>query len=1063
MSPTDAGPPGARLNLSALAVRERSVTLFLILVTAVAGLVAFLQLGRAEDPAFTVRVMVVSALWPGASAQQMQDLVADPLEKRIGEVELFYRLETTARPGRVDMLVEFQDYAPSEQIPDLFYQVRKRMSDAAASLPAGVLGPFVNDDFSDVYFALYALTAPDLPNRLLVREAERIRDRLARVEGVQKARILGERPQRFFVELDQARLATLGVSPADVREALDAQNRLAPAGLVETDGPRLYLRPDAELLELEDIRHVPVRVGEHLLTLGEIAEVSRGYEDPPEFLIRAGGEDAILLGVVMQRGENGLALGERLVALQDELEASLPLGVGFSQLTNQADAITHAVDLFQIKFLAAVAVVMLVSFVAIGWRAGLVVGIAIPLTLGLTFLLMLIRGINLDRVSLGALIISLGLLVDDAIIAIEMMLVKMEAGWDRLRAAAHAWTVTAAPMLSGTLVTVIGFVPIGFARSGVGEYAGNIFWVLAFALLASWVVAVTFTPYLGTLLLQAPQRRGGHASESAYATPLYRRLRGLIRGCVRYKIWVVAATFGLLVLSIVGLAGSVQKQFFPTSDRPEVLIDIRLPEGSAIRATAAVVERVEAILAEAPGVRSSAAYLGAGAPRFFLALNPEFPNPAFAKLIVVAEGAAERDALIARLQSHVETGAFPEARVRVHKLLYGPPVIWPVTFRVVGPDPLVLRRIADQVRDVVAANPNTVDPHLDWGERVPVVRFALDPERLRLIGLTPRELAGQLEYQLSGLPATEIREDIRNVQLILRGLAEEVPASAEGSGAEAGLGGAAITPTSLAGINLKTLDGRTIPLEQAGELMIAFEDPVLKRYNREPFIAVQSEVQGAQPPNVTEAIWSELQGLIVELPPGYRIDIGGAVEQSGKADASIQRVQPIMLVLMLIVIMLQMRSFSGTLMIVATAPLGVIGATLALLIADRPFGFVALLGLIGLAGILMRNTLILAKQIEDNLHQGLERSAAVVEATVQRARPVVLTAAAAVLAFIPLTTDTFWGPLAFVLIGGVLVGTLITLLFLPALYALWFRVRLSSADSPSDQRAVQTSAGSGLP
>ncbi|EGV17808.1 efflux RND transporter permease subunit [Thiocapsa marina] len=1065
MSRSDAGPPGAPLNLSALAVRERSVTLFLILVTAVAGLVAFLQLGRAEDPAFTVRVMVVSALWPGASAQQMQDLVADPLEKRIGEVELFYRLETTARPGRVDMLVEFQDYAPSEQIPDLFYQVRKRMSDAAGSLPAGVLGPFVNDDFSDVYFALYALTAPDLPNRLLVREAERIRDRLARVEGVQKARILGERPQRFFVELDQARLATLGVSPADVREALDAQNRLAPAGLVETDGPRLYLRPDAELRELEDIRHVPLRIGGHLLTLGEIAEVSRGYEDPPEFLIRAGGEDAVLLGVVMQRGENGLSLGERLSALQDELEVSLPLGVGFTQLTNQADAITHAVDLFQIKFLVAVAVVMLVSFVAIGWRAGLVVGIAIPLTLGLTFLLMLIRGINLDRVSLGALIISLGLLVDDAIIAIEMMLVKMEAGWDRLRAAAHAWTVTAAPMLSGTLVTVIGFVPIGFARSGVGEYAGNIFWVLAFALLASWVVAVTFTPYLGTVILKAPPTEGTHGSESAYATPLYGRLRGLIRGCVRYKIWVVAATFGLLVLSIVGLAGSVQKQFFPSSDRPEVLIDIRLPEGSAIRATAAVVERVEAILAEAPGVRSSAAYLGAGAPRFFLALNPEFPNPAFAKLIVVAEGAAERDALIAQLQSHIEAGEFPEARVRVHKLLYGPPVIWPVTFRVVGPDPLVLRGIAEQVRDVVAANPNSVDPHLDWSERVPVVRLALDPERLRLIGLTPRELAGQLEYQLSGLPATEIREDIRNVQLILRGVSQNGPASAED--AEAGFGaggsGAAITPTSLAGINLKTLDGQTIPLEQAGELMIAFEDPVLKRYNREPFIAVQSEVQGAQPPNVTQAIWSELQGLIAELPPGYRIDIGGAVEQSGKADASIQRVQPIMLVLMLIVIMVQMRSFSGTLMVVATAPLGVIGATLALLIADRPFGFVALLGLIGLAGILMRNTLILAKQIEDNLHQGLERSAAVVEATVQRARPVVLTAAAAVFAFIPLTTDTFWGPLAFVLIGGVLVGTLITLLFLPALYALWFRVRLSSADSPSDQRAVQTSAGSGLP
>jgi multidrug efflux pump subunit AcrB len=1035
MSPPESRPPTAPLNLSALAVRERSVTLFFILVTAIAGLVAFLQLGRAEDPAFTVRVMVVSALWPGASAQQMQDLVADPLEKRIQEVESFYKIETTARPGRVDMLVEFQDYTPSEEIPDRFYQVRKRMLDATASLPAGVRGPFVNDDFSDVYFALYALAAPDLPQRLLVREAERVRDRLTRVEGVQKVRILGERPQRFFVELDQARLAGLGLTPETVREALDAQNRLVPAGLVETTGPRLHLRLDAGLDDLEDIARVPLRIGAHLLTLGEIAEIGRGYEDPPEFLIRTGGEESVLLGVVMQRGENGLALGAFLAEVQRELEAVLPLGARFTQLTNQADAITHAVDLFQVKFLVAIGVVMLVSFVAIGWRAGLVVGITIPLTLGLTFLLMLIQCVNLDRVTLGALIIALGLLVDDAIIAIEMMLVKMEAGWDRLRAAAHAWTVTAAPMLSGTLVTVIGFVPIGFARSGVGEYAGNIFWVLAFALLSSWLVAVTFTPYLGTLFLKTPPTETVHAPDAAYATPVYRILRRVIRGCVRFKVWVVAATFGLLVLSIVGLVGTVQKQFFPTSDRPEVLVDIQLTEGSSIRATVAVVERVEAILADAPGVRSSSTYLGAGAPRFFLALNPEFPNPAFAKLIVVAEGAIERDALIDRLQGHIDAGDFPEARVRVHKLLYGPPVIWPVTFRVVGPDPLVLRRLAEQVRDVVAAHPNAMDAHLDWGERVPVVRIELDPERLRLIGLTPRELAGQLEYQLHGLPATEIREDIRNVQLTLRGLSAEVPVS----GSATANGSAA----TLAGINVKTLDGRTIPLEQAGVPTVAFEEPVLKRYNREPFIAVQSEVQGAQPPDVTAAIWGDLQGLIAELPPDYRIDIGGAVEQSGKADASIQRVQPIMLVLMLIVIMLQMRSFSGTLMVVATAPLGVIGATLALLIADRPFGFVALLGLIGLAGILMRNTLILAMQIEDNLHRGLERSAAVVEATVQRARPVILTAAAAVFAFVPLTTDTFWGPLAFVLIGGVLVGTLITLLFLPALYALWFRVRLS--------------------
>jgi multidrug efflux pump subunit AcrB len=468
----------------------------------------------------------------------------------------------------------------------------------------------------------------------------------------------------------------------------------------------------------------------------------------------------------------------------------------------------------------------------------------------------------------------------------------------------------------------------------------------------------------------------------------------------------------------------VEKQFFPSSDRPEVLVDISLQEGSGIRATTAVADRVEAILKDAAGVESLSSYIGAGAPRFFLALNPELPNPAFAKLIIVAHSPADRDNLMERLQSHIDAGDFPEARVRVHKLLYGPPVIWPVVFRVVGPDAQALRKIAGQVRERVAANPNTLNAHLDWGERAPVVRLKLDPERLRLIGLTPRELAGQLEYELSGLPATEIREDVRNVQLVLRGLVDT-------TGAGAG---------HLADINIKTLDGRSVPLGQAGVLAIDFEDPVLKRYNREPVLAVQADVTDAQPPDVTQAIWADLQDVIATLPPGYRIDIGGSVEQSGKADASIQKVQPIMLGLILIVIMLQMRSFSGTLMVIATAPLGIIGATLALLIADRPFGFVALLGLIGLAGILMRNTLILAKQIEDNLHQGMEAASAVIDATVRRSRPVVLTAAAAVFAFIPLTTDTFWGPLAFVLIGGIIVGTAVTLLFLPALYALWFRI-----------------------
>ncbi len=1007
-------------NLSALAVRERAVTLFLIILAAAAGAIAFLSLGRAEDPAFTVRVMVVSALWPGATAQEMQQQVAERLEKRVQEVEYFKKVETTARPGRVDMQIEFQDYSPAREVPNLFYQARKRMQDEARFLPPGVIGPFVNDDFSDVYFSLYALSAPGLPPRLLAREAEAVRDRLARVAGVRKVDLLGERAERIFVEFDNAQIANLGIPMASLLDAIEAQNRLLPAGQVETRGPRSYIRLNAGLADPDALRALPVRAGNALLRLGDIAQVRRGYEDPPSYLVRAGGEDAVLLGVVMRRGENGLALGERLAAFAAEEASRLPLGLTLQQLTNQGDAIGRAVNLFQVKFFVAVAVVTLVSFLALGLRAGIVVAIAIPLTLALTFLLMLLTGINLDRITLGALIIGLGLLVDDAIIAIEMMLVKMEEGWDRVTAAAHAWNVTAAPMLFGTLVTVAGFVPIGFARSGVGEYAGNIFWVLAFALLMSWLVAVVFTPYLGVKLLPEVKRASAE-HHNLYHTPLYRRLRGLIEACVRRRKTVVGLTAALLVLAIAAMAGPVQKQFFPSSDRPEVLVDIYLPEGSSVATTDTVSRRIEAALRELPEVKTLSTYVGAGAPRFFLALNPEQPNPAFAKIVAVTGSAAERNRVEAALKARVAAGEFAEARVRVHHLLYGPPVIWPVSFRVLGPDPLELRRIAEAVRAVAQGVPHIVDAHLEWGERAPVVRLDMDPDRLRLLNLTPREVAQQLQFSLDGVPVTEVREDIRSVQVRARGLLT---------------GG----PKDLADLEIKTLDGRKLPVAQLGTLSTAFEEPVLKRYNREPFIAVHAEVQGAQPPDVTLAVWAALAELRRTLPEGYRIDIGGSVEKSGEADASIKKLQPVMLALMLLFIMLQMRSFTGTFMVIATAPLGVIGAAAALLVFDRPFGFVALLGMIGLAGILMRNTLILTQQVADNFEDGMQALDAVVEAAVRRARPVVLTALAAALAFVPLATDSFWGPLAYVLIGGVAIGTLITLLFVPALYALWFRL-----------------------
>lgn len=1010
-------------NLSALAVRERSVTLFLLLATAAGGAWAFWQLGRAEDPAFTIPAMVVSAVWPGASAAQMQRLVADPLEKRIQEVEYFYRVESTARPGRVDLVVEFHDTTPASKIPDLFYQVRKRMLDEAPRLPQGVLGPFVNDEFSDVYFALYSLTGTGLTPRQLVREAERIRGQLNRIPGIEEVHLIGERPERVFVEFDNARLANLGLTPAAVRDALDSFNRLLPSGLIEGNGARLYLRAVDDSLDLDTLSRVPLRVGERWFTLGEVAELRRGYEDPPSYLVRAFGQDAVLLGVIMHRGENGLTLGGHLDEFSRALQKELPLGLEWREVTNQAHAIVAAVRLFQEKFFVALGVVTVVSLVALGVRAGMIVGLAVPLTLGVTFIVMLWRGINLDRISLGALIVALGLLVDDAIIAIEMMVVKLEQGWERARAAAHAWTVTAAPMLTGTLVTALGFLPIGFARSRVGEYAGNMFWVLAFALLASWLVAVVFTPYLGVVLLPQHHVREELSEEALYQTPTYRRLRSFIEWCVRHRVRVVATSVALLGASVVGFEVFVARQFFPSSDRPEVIVDLYLPQGTSIRVTEQVAYRMETLLRGMPEVHTLSTYIGAGAPRFFLALNPEQPSSSFAKVVAVTASAEERNRVIRAVEEHVAAGKFAEARVRAHTLLYGPPVVWPISFRVLGPDVDRLRSLAEEVRQVLARHPHVVDPHLEWSERAPVLVLRPDVERLRQIGLTPREVSQQLQFELGGMPATELRSDIRQVPVYLRGRENTLPVS---------------------DLHIKTLDGRKVPVEQVGDLTVEFEEPVLKRYNREPFIAVNAEVRGAQAADVTWSLWEALADLRAHLPPGYRLEIGGSVEQSSKAQRSIQKLQPIMVLLMMGVIMLQMRTFRGMWLVLATAPLGLIGAVPALVLTQRPLGFVATLGLIGLAGILMRNTLILAKQVDDNLEQGLEPYAAVVEATVRRARPVTLTAAAAVLAFIPLATDTFWGPMAVVLMGGVTAGTVITILLLPALYSLWFRIPIGT-------------------
>ncbi|GJE61422.1 efflux RND transporter permease subunit [Methylobacterium trifolii] len=1026
-------------NLSALAVRERAVTLFLIIALTGAGFFAFQKLGRAEDPAFTVKTMAVSAAWPGATTSELQRQVADPLEKRLQELVYYDRVETTVRPGLMLMKVYFKDSMPPAKLQEEFYQARKKLSDQASSLPRGVMGPLFNDEFSDVYFALYALQAKGLPHRQLVLRAEDLRQRLLRVPGIEKINILGEQAQKIFVEISYQRLATLGITGQQLLTALGNQNDVTPAGFVETAGPRVYLRLDGAIDSLEAIRNLPVAVGDRSLKLGDIAEVKRGYEDPKVFAIRNDGEPALMLGLVMKLGFNGLKLGEALNAEEVTIHHALPTGISITKITDQAKVIDDAIHEFMVKFFTALSVVIFVSLVALGFRVGIVVALAVPLTLAAVFVVMMVTGRDFDRITLGALIISLGLLVDDAIIAIEMMVVRMEEGADRIEAATHAWSATAAPMLTGTLVTIAGFLPVGFAASTAGEYAGNIFWVVSFSLIISWIVAVTFTPYLGVKLLPNIQRvEGGH--EAIYATRNYRRLRRVVRFSVDHKWMAAGVTVALFALAVVGM-GKVEKQFFPNSERPELIVEVTLPTGSAFAVTEASVRKVEAAVRALPEAREITSYIGQGMPRFVLSFDPELPDPAFAQIVVQTPDAAARDALRLKVRKLVSDGLFPEARVRVLQIVFGPPIRFPVAFRVVGPDADVIRGIAAEVAEAMASNPNMRLVHLDWGDKTPSLHLVLDQERLRLIGLTPKEAGQQLQSYLNGTPATQVRENLRSVDVLVRSPGPERRSLGE-----------------IGDLTLATKDGRQVPLSQVAHLESRNEDAVLKRYNRETYIRVQGDVlDGKQPPDVHAQVVPLLDPIKAKLPPGYRIDTAGAVEESAKAMNALVAVFPIMLIVTLTVIMIQVRSFSTMFMVFATAPLGLVGAAPTLLLFHQPFGFNAILGLIALSGILMRNTLILVDQIHHDRASGLSDYDAIVESTVRRARPVILTAAAAMLAFIPLTHSVFWGALAYVLIGGVGVGTLLTLLFLPALYALWFRV----ARAP--RAAAPASSAGGMP
>lgn len=1011
-------------NLSALAVRERGITLFLIFLISIAGVVAFFKLGRAEDPAFTVKVMTIVTAWPGATAQEMQDQVAEKIEKRMQELRWYDRTETYTRPGLAFTTLTLLDSTPPSQVQEEFYQARKKANDEMSNLPSGVIGPLVNDEYADVTFTLYALKAKNEAQRLLVRDAETIRQQLLHVPGVKKVNIIGEQPERIYIEFSHERLATLGVNPQDVFAALNNQNVLTPAGSIETKGPQVFVRLDGAFDKLQKIRDTPITAQGRTLKLSDIATVKRGYEDPATYIIRNDGEPALLLGVVMREGWNGLDLGKALENEVGSINEDLPLGISLNKVTDQAVNISSSVNEFMIKFFAALLVVMFVSFISMGWRVGLVVAMAVPLTLAIVFVAMLATGKNFDRITLGSLILALGLLVDDAIIAIEMMVVKMEEGFSRIAASAYAWSHTAAPMLSGTLVTAVGFMPNGFARSTAGEYTSNMFWIVGIALIASWIVAVVFTPYLGVKMLPDFKKvEGGH--HAIYDTPRYNRFRQILERVIARKWLVAGSVIGLFVLAIGGMT-LVKKQFFPISDRPEVLVEVQMPYGTSITQTSAATAKVEAWLSKQNEAKIVTSYIGQGAPRFYLSMGPELPDPSFAKIVIRTDNQEEREALKHRLRQAVSNGLASEAQVRVTQLVFGPYSPYPVAYRVTGPDPEKLRVIAAQVQHVMNASPMMRTVNTDWGTRTPALHFTLQQDRLQAVGLTSASVAQQLQFLLTGIPITSVREDIRTVQVVARSA-----------------GDIRLDPAKIGDFTLTGANGQRIPLSQIGKIEVRMEEPVIRRRDRVPTITVRGDIaEGLQPPDVSTAITKQLQSVIKNLPKGYRIVEAGSIEESGKATKAMLPIFPIMLAMTLLIIILQVRSIAAMIMVFLTSPLGLIGVVPTLLLFQQPFGINALVGLIALSGILMRNALILIGQIQQNKQAGLDPLDAVVEATVQRARPVILTALAAILAFIPLTHSVFWGTLAYTLIGGTLAGTILTLVFLPAMYSIWFKIRV---------------------
>ncbi|GEO39990.1 drug-resistance cell envelope-like protein [Skermanella aerolata] len=1039
-----------RGNLSAWALTHQTLVLFMILASAAAGLLAYFSLGRAEDPSYTWKAMTIRTAWPGATADEVERLVTDPIEKKLEEMPYYDFTRSYSKPGESVVILTLKDFTPAEQVQDLWYQARKKVGDIRDTLPAGIAGPFFNDEFGDVYSFIQAFMGEDYSPAQMKKIVEEVRARLLKVEGVEKIDLFGVQEEKIYVELSSRRLASYGVSGEQVIQAIRRNNTVLPSGSVDAGAARVFVRVEADFAGVEAIRAIPIESAGRLMTVGDVAEVRRGYVDPKVETMRFRGRDAIGLGIVMAKGRNVLALGSALDAAMEQIKANLPAGVEVGAVANQAEVVDTSIDHFVRSLVEAVAIVLVVSFISLGWRAGVVVAFAVPLVLGLTLVSMLWMGIDLHRISLGALIIALGLLVDDAIIAVEIMAVKMRQGWSRMEAGSFAYRSTAFPMLTGTVVTAAGFLPIGLARSSSGEYTNSIFWVVTVALLLSWVVAVLVTPYLGYHLLprgrskaHSGRTHSGGDQDGIYDTRIYRWLRHSIEICVRARWVTIGVTVAAFIASVIGF-GHVPRQFFPSSSRLELVVDIRLAEGSSFEATAAEVSRMEKFLESRDAVADWTVYTGAGSPRFFLTFDKQLQNANFAQVVIMAKGIAERDALAREIMARAPQD-FPAARIRVSRLEVGPPVGYPVQFRVIGGDPAMLRDFAYRVRDTLHGNANLTNVNLDWDELAKRVRIQVDPAKAQALGFTRDDLARVLQVLLSGAVTTQYREGTELIDVVMRAAPEE----------RLDLG-----QWRDLNIPIPTAQGGWVPLGQIATIHYELEEPVLWRRSRQTVMTVRGDVTGGlQPPMVSAAIDRQLDAIRAVMPDGYRIEVGGAAEASAKGNASLVKVLPLMLLAILGMLMIQLQRFSLVALVLLTAPLGLIGVTASLLLTGMPFGFVATLGTIALSGIIMRNSVILVDQIKQDRESGMAPWDAVIDATVRRARPILLTAAAAILAMIPLARTAFWGPMAVAIMGGLASATLLTLYFVPALYAAAFRVRPQQAPTAvkaTPQRPFET-------